>query len=115
MAFELIVKGEFKSNVIRPMEVSVGVGGFSFGSGFSGRFGKFVEVYLDRKGKRVGFKGTENHFKGFKLQKGKRSSYISTNSLRGMLSKGKYLAKIEDDIVVIQVPEIVDIDRTVKV
>lgn len=118
MVFEIYEKGRFTLPTLEPDVVSIRKTAISFAKDSMVEFGddNYVEVYLNRKSKLVGFKSTENNITGFKLQ---RASKCGTCNITGkfleLLPRGIFKMKIEDGYVVIKVPEIVDNTKTVKV
>lgn len=109
MVFERIHKG---AHIMAhpPMVISITKSGFSLGSAIAEKFKDFscAEIYLDRDNKRVGLKPTNDIFRGFKLSKGGKSVGLSATRAANRLPAGKYKARFEDDMVVIDVAEIAE-------
>lgn len=119
MTFELVEKGQWVKSPLNPMQISIRKTLLRFGADLTRHLGSdmFVEVYLDRKNNLVGFKSTESSMTGFKLgahnsQSDKRLS-ISGIFLK-WLPTGVYEAKIEGDMIVVEVPGMVDNTETIK-
>jgi len=97
-------------------QVSVKKTSFSFGSEIGKQFKghDFVEIYLDTKRRKVGFKATDSKITGFKIQRSsERSNNLSSPTITKRLDSGVYNAKIEDGFVVINVPRILKEGREV--
>lgn len=109
MTFELYKKGAHGIR-LNPTEVRVCGVTVSFGDGIAAGLRKvgYCEVYLDRENNRIGFMATENKVTGFSTPEriGSKALYISSKTFAGLLPKGTYEAKKEDDMWVITVPEI---------
>ncbi len=116
MAYQLYKKiARYGRRGIGPTEISITRTAFGIGSIIGKEFedAGYVEVYLDRKNNKVGFKPTLNRISGFTLTRKKQGSipYLVIKSLMGYLPvKGKYEAVKEDDMWVIEVPEILSED-----
>lgn len=91
-----------------PMDVSISKHGFSFGHGLTPVFEKHecVEVYLDIEDKKIGFSPTNNKITGFRINKISRSWTLSTTGVVKRIPFGRYVGRVEDGMVVIDVPEI---------
>ncbi|MGC9309942.1 MAG: hypothetical protein ACP5D2_04590 [Candidatus Nanoarchaeia archaeon] len=108
MAFEIMQKKisnrmKLPANKVRISKVSI-----SFGSSFSKILHKpYLEVYLDRENKKLGFNPTDNYLTGFKMKEYKTSN---TRAISGSwvlnLPMGIYDADIEDGMIVIKIPEV---------
>jgi len=119
MVFEILKKIRANTIGLTPTQVSVSSSGtISFGTEVVSQLdgGGYVEIYLDRKNNQVGFKPTTNNFNGFKMQvtKGGKTTHIVSKLVRDLLPTGKFESKIEDGFVVINVPEIIDNTKTIK-
>ncbi len=118
MAFEIYEKGRFTLPSLEDDVVSIRKTAITFAKNSVNEFAgvDYVEVYLDRKSNQVGFRGTENKITGFRLQ---RTSKCGTCNITGkflkLLPHGIFKMKVEDGFVVINVPEIIDNTKTVKV
>ena len=107
MAFELVEK-KYGIQPQPPMSVSVTKSGFSLGSDIVNHFAGYTsaEIYLDYNGRRVGFKPTNDTIKGFKLSKNSRAWGLSVTQISKKIANGRYVAKIEDGMAIIDVKEI---------
>ncbi len=118
MVFEIYEKGQSWGHVGRSDEISITKTSISFGTDSLSQFGEeeFVEVYLDRKNNKVGFKSTTDNVTGFRIGKkvNKTGRRVSTGKFIKLLPQGKFKMRVEDGFVVIDVPEIVDDTKTVK-
>ena len=117
MVFELLEKKRSNTLGLQPNQISIARSGtISFGTEMLSHLDKegFIEIYLDRKNKRVGFKPTSNNFNGFKIQMttGGKTAHIVSKMVKDLLPSGKYEAKTEEGFVVIEVLEIVDNTKT---
>lgn len=114
MTFEIVTKGVGLQ--LDSMEISITKTGFSFGSGIIEHLkdNKYVEIYLDTTRRKVGFKGTDSNFTGFKIQRGTRSGQVSSPVTAKRLEVNIYEAKIEDGFVVINVPRILKKGQIIK-
>lgn len=113
MTFELVKKGLLGAGGIKPNEISVGKSSFSFGTDILKHFKgeNYIELYLDKQRKRVGFKATKSNLTGFKLQaKNSRTARnISAKIMSKRIPRGRYPAEIDKDgFVVISVREIAE-------
>ena len=111
MVFELLEKIRANSLGLKPNQISISrTGTIPFGKDIADRLREkgFVEIYLDRKENKVGFKTSDNGINGFKFQetKGGKTSHIVSKIVRDLFPKGKFEAKIEEKYIVIRVPEI---------
>lgn len=108
MGFVLVVKGQLGMGIHRLSENCVSIGKYttSFGSEASKILTKkFVEVYIDYDGKRIGFKGTDSTIRGFKLSRKDKTVRTSCAKIQNLVERGHYPISIEDDMVVIEVQE----------
>lgn len=109
MVFKQLEKG-LRGLAIKAKEVSISRTVISFGV----EIGKDMlekgaaEIWLDTELNKVGFKPTEDTFKGFttKTQCKSGGTRITCKVACGRIPKGIYEAKEEDGMWVIQVPEI---------
>lgn len=118
MTFEIYTKGRTWISSIEKDIVSVAKTSISLGEEVVAGFGedKFVEVYLDRKNNKVGFKPTSSSVTGFRLSKKNKGGRMTfTGKFLDLLPQGQFKAKEEDGFMVIQVPEIAAENKTVKV
>jgi len=111
MVFELVQKNVWRCNLVGPMQVTVRKSGFNFGTAIRDFFEnkEFVEIYLDKENKKVGFKATDNAITGFRVQTAKsKQGIVACGALAKRLQHGIFNAEIEDGFVVIKVPEIAE-------
>ncbi len=98
--FEQVVKRynrKLKNNTI-----SIGKNAIYFSHNISENLEKYILVYLNRKDNIIGFKGTDDSLRGFKMVTNKGSSnHIGPKIIMGNLKKGLYTCKIEGDFIVI--------------
>ena len=112
MAFELFEK---KAGVqgLPDNQISVSKTSISFGQDFVDelRKGGYLEVYVDKIGKQIGFKPVGKIISGYKVQIEKsnsRRAYLSSSKISAMIPKGRYTATFENGLIVISVPEILE-------
>lgn len=109
MGFEIVQKNVWRCGILKPMQVTIRKSGFNFGREIREFFGdnEYVEIYLDKDKKKVGFKPTDNGVTGFKMltSKSNQGAIACTGTAR-RLQQGFFDAEIEDGLVVIKVPEI---------
>ena len=112
MAFELFEK---KAGVqgLAENQISVSKTSISFGQDFVTelRKGGYLEVYVDRINKQIGFRPVGKTISGYKVQVEKATSkraYLSSSKVSSMIPKGKYIATFENGLIVINVPEILE-------
>ncbi len=118
MVFELYEKGKSWISSLEPNVISINKSTISFGQDALKEFpdSSFVEVYLDRKENKVGFKFSKDSMRGFRLSEtNKHSRKYCSGKFIGLLPTGQYEMEIEGDYVVINVSEIIDDTLTVKV
>ena len=112
MAYQLYKKMcMFDGKKIPPTVISITRTSFSFGSAIGKEFTDstgFIEIYFDRENNKIGFKPAESRLTGFTAQHKKpgNCAYLVIKPLVEKLPKGRYLATKEDDMWVIEVPEI---------
>ena len=112
MAYQIYKKMfMFDGKKIPPAGISITRTSFGFGSAIGKEFADstgFVEIHLDRENNKIGFKPAESRLTGFTIQHKKPGKlvYLGIKALAERLPKGRYLAKKEDDMWVIEVPEI---------
>lgn len=117
MVFELYEKGRTWISSLETDIVSITKTSISFGQDAIKEFGddKFIEIYLDRKKKKVGFKSSNNSITGFKLTKPNTNGRVAcTGKFLKLLAPGQFQMRVEDGYIVIEVLEIVDNIQTVK-
>lgn len=122
MAFELLEKIRANTLGLNPNQISISRGGsISFGSDIADKLREkgFVEIYIDREENRIGFKTTDNNINGFKFQetKGGKTCHIVSKMVKDLFPKGKFDAFLEEEYIVIRVPEIAkpkSDDQTIK-
>ena len=108
MTFELFEKN-MKGGALSGNQISVSRTQVSFGKNIKEKFIKlgFVEIYLDRKNNKVGFRPTKNIITGFKIRKEReRSASFQTKVIYEIIPIGVYDAEKEDGIWVISVQKI---------
>lgn len=110
MVFEKVIKGgHFHSN-IQEKQISISKHTLVFGKEIAKEIGKFVEIYLDRKNKLVGFAKGKNAITGYKVHKGNNATGIFAREL----DRGLYDAKFEKGLWVIKVSKIPDAIPTIN-
>ncbi len=122
MVFELLEKIRANTLGLNPNQISISKSGtISFGSDICDRLREkgYVEIYIDREENQIGFKSTENNLNGFKFQetKGGKTSHIVSKMVKDLFPRGKFEANLEEDFIVIKVPEIAEKksdDQTIK-
>ncbi len=110
MAYQLYKKMlMYGGRQLRPTDISITRTSFGLGKVISEDLKNFecVEVYVDMKTKKVGFKGSNDMQMGFSMQCKKTGNiaYLAIVSLSKTLPKGRYRATKEDGMWVIDVPE----------
>lgn len=108
MGFELLIK---RARQTLPVDVvAVNKCSISFGANIVDFFKKqpFVEIYLDKEDKQVGFKASNNIVTGFKLEKKGKSGKLSITAKQAstMIPLGQYPTKFEKGLAVISVPSL---------
>ncbi len=111
MAYQLYKKMKrFNRKNIQPTQISITRTGFGMGPTIGEEFrdSNYIEIHFDRENNKIGFKPSQNQLTGFTLQykNPKKIAYLIIKTLAGLLPKGRYEATKEDDMWVIEVPEI---------
>lgn len=112
--FIIVKKGSAGKHRHAPESISVQKSVISFGLDIIESFmetGEYVEIYKDKEGSRVGFRGTDNVLTGFKLMDDARKTgtkcycrRINNNSkILHDVPFGRYEAYKEDDMWIIKV------------
>ncbi len=97
MTFELAQKRYHKSSV-KTSELCITETSITFGNdALNVLINNFVEVYLDYKHNRIGFKSTSDSITGFKLKRGKTVASLSNKSLLSKFVKGNYAINFNAD------------------
>ena len=111
--FEIIEKRQIGPVRVKHNEISVYKTGFSFGKDCLNLLDKdFVEIYIDRKDNRIGFKPTNNSITGFKIN---RKDTLRINCVFSKkVVKRKYNFIIEDDMIIIESVLFIKEDKEVK-
>jgi len=111
MVFERVLKGGHSHSVILPTQISISKNCVVFGKDIIKSFsGGFVEVYLDRKNKLVGFAPSKSPIIGYKIHKSNNTTGIFAKEL----TRNVYEAKFEKGIWVIKVDKIPENIPTIK-
>ena len=109
MVFEIIEKG-LRGFPIGGEQISISKTSISLGETIGEEFLKkgFVKVFLDREENRVGFEASNDSIRGFKIQKseGKLLARITSTLACKYLQQGLFDSRKEENIWVINVPEI---------
>jgi len=111
MVFEKVLKGGHAHSIILPTQISISKHCLVFGKKIAECFTEgFMEVYIDRKNKKVGFAPSNNNVSGYKIHKGNSCTGIFAKELE----RNVYDATLEDGIWVIKVSKISENIPTVK-
>jgi len=109
MAFEIINKKHVR---LKNMQISSNNCGFTFSNYLLKYFKtkKYVEIYLDYKRNKIGFKPSSNSITGFKITERRQGNSFQIGSLfiSKRIKNGIYDVKIEDNFLVIKVPKILN-------
>jgi len=110
MGFELIKKGTGKQKIPNDV-ISWGKNAISFGQDAKNFLtGDYAEVYVDKENKLVGFKVADS-VTGFKILKKNGASTMNLRRLQGISPKGYMKGKVEGDMFVISLPEMVSFSQ----
>jgi len=105
MAFEIVKKNSAGTCGIQEDEVSIGKGSVSFGNKLGDMLrekGIFCEVYLDAKESKIGFRPTRDNVTGFAVSRNKESKISISGGWVKRIQKGRYDAKVEDGMIIIE-------------
>ena len=112
MAFKLVER-KFGTVGLKGNELSINNYGATFGEDTAKRFDNFsyCEVFLDKEGRRVGFKPSNNSVNGFKVSKGQGK--VLRKSISGSWAKQlpnkRYVVSYDEDMIIINDCDIVEL------